>query len=78
MVYLLYAPVIDHYNALHHLTRAVDGGAAGVFFTHPGLAITPLHAFMDEIVLTALAGAGHFRGDGGVQHHGAGGQFRGA
>jgi glycerol uptake facilitator protein len=41
MVYLLFSPVIDHYNALHHLSRNLDGGAAGVFFTHPGLAITP-------------------------------------
>jgi glycerol uptake facilitator protein len=46
VVYLLYGPVIDHYNELHHLTRA-DGGAAGVFFTHPGLAISVMHAFMD-------------------------------
>src|ERR1700709_1554195 len=51
VVYLLYGPVIDHYNDLHHLTRA-DGGAAGVFFTHPGLAIDVMHAFMDEIILT--------------------------
>lgn len=60
IVYLLFSPVIDHYNALHHLTRAGDGGAAGVFFTHPGLAITPLHAFFDEIVLTALLLLGIF------------------
>ena len=33
--------------------RAGDGGAAGVFFTHPGLAISVMHAFVDEIVLTA-------------------------
>ena len=59
-VYLLFVPVIDHYNALHHLSRALDGGAAGVFFTHPGLAITPLHAFSDEIVLTALLLLGIF------------------
>jgi len=25
-----------------------------VFFTHPGLAITPMHAFSDEVILTAL------------------------
>jgi glycerol uptake facilitator protein len=60
VVYLLYAPVIDHYNTLHHLTRELDGGAAGVFFTHPGLAITPLHAFVDEIVLTAFLLLGIF------------------
>ncbi len=59
IVYLLYGPVIDHYNALHHLTRA-QGGAAGVFFTHPGLAITVMHAFVDEIVLTAFLVLGIF------------------
>ena len=51
--------VIDHYNDLHHLTRA-DGGAAGVFFTHPGLAISVMHAFVDEIVLTAILVLGIF------------------
>jgi glycerol uptake facilitator protein len=60
VVYMLFAPVIDHFNTLHHLTRAGDGGAAGVFFTHPGLAITPLHAFFDEIVLTAFLLLGIF------------------
>ena len=53
IVYVLFSPVIDQFNAAHHLTRAA-GGAAGVFFTHPGLAITPIHAFQDEIILTAL------------------------
>jgi len=53
LVYQLYAPVIDYFNLSQHLTRAA-GGAAGVFFTHPGLAITPAHAFVDEIILTAL------------------------
>lgn len=53
LVYVLYAPVIDHFNDAAHLTRAA-GGAAGVFFTHPGLAITPMHAFSDEIILTAF------------------------
>lgn len=59
VVYLLYAPVIDHYNDLHHLTREA-GGAAGVFFTHPGLAISVMHAFVDEIVLTAILILGIF------------------
>jgi glycerol uptake facilitator protein len=49
----LYAPVIDLFNTTHHLTRAA-GGAAGVFFTHPGLAVTVSHAFVDEIILTAV------------------------
>lgn len=53
IVYLLFQPVIDHFNATHQLTREA-GGAAGVFFTHPGLAITPMHALMDQIVLTAF------------------------
>jgi len=53
VVYLLYLPVINAFNLTHHLTRA-SGGAAGVFFTHPGLAVTPMHAFGDEVVLTAF------------------------
>jgi glycerol uptake facilitator protein len=53
LVYLLYVPVIDHFNQSAQLTRAT-GGAAGVFFTHPGLAVTPMHAFGDEIILTAF------------------------
>ena len=53
VVYILFGPVIDRFNALHHLSR-LDGGSAGVFFTHPGLAITPMHAFGDEIILTAI------------------------
>jgi len=53
LVYSLFSPVIDHFNQAHTLTRQ-GGGAAGVFFTHPGLAVTPLHALWDEIVLTAL------------------------
>jgi glycerol uptake facilitator protein len=53
LVYALYVPVIDHFNQTAQLTRAA-GGAAGVFFTHPGLAITPTHAFGDEIILTAF------------------------
>ena len=53
VVYVLFGPVINLFNTSHHLLRST-GGAAGVFFTHPGLAITPAHAFMDEIILTAL------------------------
>lgn len=52
-VYALYQPVIDLFNNTHHLTR-MAGGSAGVFFTHAGLAITPHHAFLDEIILTAI------------------------
>jgi glycerol uptake facilitator protein len=53
IVYTLFSPVIDHFNTVNQLTRA-SGGAAGVFFTHPGLAITPTHAFSDQIILTAF------------------------
>jgi len=53
IVYLLFGPVIDHFNAAQNLTREA-GGAAGVFFTHPGLAITPMHALLDQIILTAF------------------------
>jgi glycerol uptake facilitator protein len=53
IVYVLFSPVIDHYNQLHGLTREA-GGAAGVFFTHPGLAITPMHALLDQVILTAF------------------------
>ena len=59
IVYALYSPVIDAFNAAHHLTRAT-GGAAGVFFTHPGPGILPLHAFSDEIILTAFLVFGIF------------------
>lgn len=60
IVYLNFAPVIDHYNAVHHLSRIADGGAAGVFFTHPGLAVTPLHSLVVQIVLTSLLLLGIF------------------
>jgi glycerol uptake facilitator protein len=59
IVYALFVPVIDSFNAAHHLTRAA-GGSAGVFFTHPGLAILPMHAFTDEIILTGLLVFGIF------------------
>jgi glycerol uptake facilitator protein len=59
IVYTLFQPVIDHYNQVHNLTRDA-GGAAGVFFTHPGLAITPMHALTDEIILTAFLLLGIF------------------
>jgi len=60
VVYLMFSPVLDHYNELHHLSRGLDGGAAGVFFTHPGAGITPVHAFVDEIVLTGILVLGIF------------------
>ena len=77
LVYLLFEPVIDHFNLVHHLTRAGDGGAAGVFFTHPGEGITPGHAFVDEIVLTGFLVLGIFRHHRGVQHPRPGPQYRG-
>lgn len=59
LVYLLFSPVIDHFNTANNLARA-SGGAAGVFFTHPGLAISSAHAFGDEIILTAFLVFGIF------------------
>jgi glycerol uptake facilitator protein len=60
LVYQLFGPVIDHFNLVHHLSRAGDGGAAGVFFTHPGEGITPGHAFIDEVILTGFLVLGIF------------------
>jgi glycerol uptake facilitator protein len=54
IVYVLYVPVINHFNAIHHLARDASTATSGVFFTHPGLAITPLHALSDQIILTAF------------------------
>ncbi|USI73704.1 MIP/aquaporin family protein [Sphingomonas morindae] len=59
LVYQMFQPVIDHYTALHHLPRT-QGGAAGVFFTHPGEGITRIHAFWDEVILTAILLLGIF------------------
>jgi glycerol uptake facilitator protein len=59
VVYQLFSPVINAFNAAHNLTREA-GGAAGVFFTHPGAGITPTHAFIDEIILTAILVFGIF------------------
>jgi glycerol uptake facilitator protein len=59
LVYQLFSPVIDAYNILHHAGRAA-GGAAGVFFTHPGAHITPWHAFWDEVILTGILLLGIF------------------
>ena len=53
VVYFLFLPVINQFTAAHGILRSA-GGAAGVFFTHPGPGITPGHAFADEIILTAL------------------------
>ncbi|MGC2300353.1 MAG: MIP/aquaporin family protein [Acidobacteriaceae bacterium] len=53
IVYLLFTPVIDRFNLANQFTRA-GGGAAGVFFTHPALGISVIHAFSDEIILTAF------------------------
>ena len=59
LVYSLYSPLIDHFNALANLTRD-QGGAAAMFFTHPAAFITPLHAFYDEVVLTGFLVFGIF------------------
>ncbi len=59
LVLQLYHPVIDAYNGAHGMTRAT-GGAAGVFFTHPGEHITPIHAFWDQVILTGMLLLGIF------------------
>jgi glycerol uptake facilitator protein len=59
IVYALYYTVIDNYLATRHLSRA-DGGAAAVFFTVPGIAITPLKALIDQVILTAILVFGIF------------------
>jgi glycerol uptake facilitator protein len=59
LVYLLFSPVIDHFNTVHHLSREA-GGAAGVFFTHPGDFVTAAHCLVDQIVLTAFLLLGIF------------------
>ncbi|NHO33065.1 MIP/aquaporin family protein [Acetobacter fallax] len=60
VVYTLFAPVIDHFAAAHNLDRLHDGAAAGVFFTHPGDFVTPMHSFVVEIILTGLLVFGIF------------------
>ncbi|MBS0979853.1 MIP/aquaporin family protein [Acetobacter thailandicus] len=60
VVYTLFSPVIDHYAVAHSLDRLHDGVASGVFFTHPGDFVSPLHAFADEIILTAMLVMGIF------------------
>ncbi|MDG6093988.1 aquaporin family protein [Acetobacter sp. AN02] len=60
VVYALFSPVIDHFALTHGIDRLHDGAAAGVFFTHPGDFITPMHAFSDEIILTAMLVFGIF------------------
>jgi len=59
IVYSMFHPVLDSWNAAHHLTR-VAGGGAGVFFTHASAGILPMHAFWDEIVLTGILVFGIF------------------
>ncbi|MGJ8521998.1 Glycerol uptake facilitator protein [Carnimonas sp. R-84981] len=59
LVYALYFTVIDTFNETHQLTREA-GGAAGVFFTAPGPSITPMHAFVNEILLTGFLVCGIF------------------
>lgn len=59
-VYALFAPVIDQFALTHHLDRLHDGAAAGVFFTHPGDYVTPLHSLLVQIILTAMLLLGIF------------------
>ena len=59
VVYMMFSPVIDAFNATQGLDRA-SGGGAGVFFTAPGAHITPIRAFFNEIVLTGILLLGIF------------------
>jgi glycerol uptake facilitator protein len=59
VVYMMFSPVIDAYNLAQGVGRE-HGGAAGVFFTHPGEHITPIRAFFNEIVLTGILLLGIF------------------
>jgi glycerol uptake facilitator protein len=59
IVYTLYYTVIDHFCVTQHITRA-EGAPAGVFFTAPGLAISPLKGLIDQIILTAFLVFGIF------------------
>lgn len=59
LVLQMFGPVIDAYNLAEGVSRA-DGGAAGVFFTHPGEHMTPLRSFVNEIILTAILLLGIF------------------
>jgi len=76
IVYRLYLPVIDAWNAAHQLTRAAGGGA-GVFFTHPAMGITVAHAFGDEVVLTAFLIFGIFAITEQYNEMAPGGELRG-
>ncbi|MBO1360992.1 aquaporin family protein [Acetobacter sacchari] len=60
VVYALFAPVIEHFAAAQHLDFMHDGAAAGVFFTHPGDYVTPMHSFFVQIVLTGILVFGIF------------------
>jgi glycerol uptake facilitator protein len=59
-VYILFGPVIDHYNTAHNVTRLTDPTTASIFFTHTGLAITPMHALVDQMILTGFLVFGIF------------------
>lgn len=59
IVLQMFGPVIDAYNLAEGVSRA-EGGAAGVFFTHPGEHMTASRAFVNEIVLTAILLLGIF------------------
>ncbi|MCE0744477.1 aquaporin family protein [Acetobacter sicerae] len=60
VVYTMFSPVIEHFAISHGLNRIHDGVAAGVFFTHPGEFVTPLHSFVVETILTAMLVFGIF------------------
>jgi glycerol uptake facilitator protein len=53
IVYILFAPVVDHYNTENQLTRA-GGGVVGCFFTHPVSQSVRCMPSGDQIILTAF------------------------
>lgn len=56
IVYVLFGPIINIYNAAHHTTRAAVGGltSSGIFMTHQNTGVTMGLAFVDKNILTAV------------------------
>ena len=77
LVYVLYVPVIDHFNQAAQLTRAA-GGAAGVFFTHPGAGDHPLACVQRRSNFDRVFDLWHFRHHRAVQRDGAASELRGS
>ena len=78
MVYLLFSPVIDHYNELHHLSRGVDGGRRGSVLHASGSCHHAAPCVRRRDRAHRHPGPRHVRHHGGIQHARAGRQCRGA